>query len=199
AFLSQLVGALIGPLYDAGYFRAVFGTLMINFCSHYWQFLLAQGFCVGLGTGFLYIPSVALLLQYSSAKQSLVTGIAASGSSFGGVIYPIVLRQLEPRIGFAWTTRVLGFISLATLLVPVCVMRDRGIPKQRHKLFDPKAFKDLPFLLSCAAMFFADTGFFGPIFYIQSYGIEALGIAPSLGFYLVSILDAASVPDRIIP
>lgn len=172
---------------------------MLSLCTHYWQILLAQAFCVGLGAGCLYIPSVALLPQYFSTKRSLVTGIAASGSSLGGVIYPIVFRQLLSIIGFGWATRVLAFIALATLLIPVCVMRDRGIPKQRRAVVDPSAFRDMPYLLFSAAMFFVDMGFFGPISYIQSYAIEALAVAPGLGFYLVSILNAASVPGRIIP
>ncbi|KAL8948323.1 MAG: hypothetical protein Q9222_005484 [Ikaeria aurantiellina] len=208
AFLVQFVGALTGPLYDAGYFRAlvitgsllvVFGTLMISLCTHYWHFLLAQAFCVGLGAGLLYIPSVALLPQYFSTKRSLVTGIAASGSSLGGVIYPILLRQLEPRVGFGWATRVMGVLAFVTLLVPVLIMRDRGIPKRRRKLIDSTAFRDAPYLLFSMAMFFADTGFFGPIYYIQSFAIDALAIPSSFSFYLVSIINAASVPGRIVP
>ena len=208
AFLVQFIGAATGPLYDAGLFKALvvtgsvlvsFGTLMTSLCTHYWQILLAQAFCVGLGAGCLYIPSVALLPQYFTTKRTLVTGIAASGSSLGGVIYPIVFRQLLSRVGFGWATRVLGFIAFATLLVPVLVMRDRGISKQRRAVIDPAAFKDVPFLLFSVAMFFVNTGFFCPIFFIQSYAIEALGVAPNLGFYLVSILNAASVPGRIIP
>ena len=172
---------------------------MTSLCTQYWQILLAQAFCVGLGTGCLYVPSVALLPQYFTTKRTLVTGIAASGSSLGGVVYPIVFRQLQPQIGFGWTTRVLALISFATLLGPICVMRDRGIPKQRRAMIDPAAFRDPPYLLFCTALFFADAGFFAPIYYIQPYAIETISLAPSLGFYLVSVINAASVPGRIIP
>ncbi|MCJ1453667.1 hypothetical protein MMC28_004015 [Mycoblastus sanguinarius] len=109
AFLLLIIGAVTGPLYDAGYFRhliltgcllVAFGFMMTSLCSQYWQVILAQGICIGLGQGCLFIPSVAILPQYFTSKKALAIGTAASGSSLGGVIYPIVFRQLQPKIGF---------------------------------------------------------------------------------------------------
>jgi predicted MFS family arabinose efflux permease len=96
-------------LYDAGYFRLLivtgsfliaFGFIMTSLCTQYWQVLFAQGICIGLGSSCLFIPSVAVILQYFTTRKGLATGLAASGSSLGGVIYPIVFRQLQPKIGF---------------------------------------------------------------------------------------------------
>jgi hypothetical protein len=36
----------------------------------------------------------------------------------GGVIYPAIFHELQPRIGFGWATRVIAFIMLATLMIP---------------------------------------------------------------------------------
>lgn len=98
AFLLMLVGALTGPIYDAGYFREllwsgsfliVFGQMMLSLCTTYWQAFLAQAICIGIGTGLLFVPSVSILSQYFSTKISVAVGLAATGSSLGGVIYPI--------------------------------------------------------------------------------------------------------------
>jgi MFS family permease len=208
AFLLLIIGVMTGPLYDAGYFRAlvltgsflvVFGLMMTSLCSKYWQVMLAQAICIGLGNGCLYIPSVAILPQYFTTKKALATGLAASGSSLGGVIYPIVFRQLQPRIGFGWGTRVLGFISLATCLFSVSVMRVRQMPKQKRSLLEPAAFTEAPYSLFCTAMFSGYVGFFGPIFYIQPYAIQTKAMSEDVAFYLLPILNAASVPGRIIP
>ncbi|GLA81173.1 hypothetical protein AtubIFM56815_004812 [Aspergillus tubingensis] len=48
-------------------------------------------------------------------------------------------------------------------------------------------------------MFFGYIGFFNPIFYIEAYAIKKHVIGEPLAFYLVSILNAASVPGRIVP
>src|SRR5436305_6634770 len=91
-FLLMFAGVLCGWLLDAGYLRVqlcigtflqVFGLMMASLSTKYWQILLSQGFCVGLGAGFLYLPSVVVISQYFSSKIMLTTGIAASGSSVG--------------------------------------------------------------------------------------------------------------------
>jgi MFS family permease len=208
AFLLLVVGVITGPLYDAGYFRPLislgaflipFGFMMTSICSQYWQVMLAQAICIGLGNGCLFVPSVAILPQYFSTRKALANGIAASGSSLGGVIYPIVFRQLYPRIGFPWATRVLGFISLFTGLISVAVMKVRIMPKQKRALLELAAFKELPYASFCIALFFGFIGFFGPIYYLQPYAINTGITDENLGFYLLPILNAASIAGRILP
>jgi MFS family permease len=92
AYLLLLVGSVTGPMYDAGYFRSllltgsflvVFGMMMTSICTEYWQLMLAQGVCVGLGCGCIFVPSIAILPTYFSTRKASATGIAASGSSLG--------------------------------------------------------------------------------------------------------------------
>jgi MFS family permease len=92
AFLLLLVSALTGPLFDAGYtrtlmgvgsFLVIFGVVMTSLVKQYYQALLAQGVCVGIGGGILFVPSVAIVSTYFDKHRSLACGIAASGSSFG--------------------------------------------------------------------------------------------------------------------
>ncbi|THW45167.1 MFS general substrate transporter [Aureobasidium pullulans] len=208
AFLLMLVGALTGPIYDAGYFRAllsvgsfavVFGFMMLSLATTYWQVILAQGICVGLGAGCLFVPSVAILSTYFSTKIATAMGLAAAGSSLGGVIYPIVFYRLEPRIGFPWATRVIGFIALATLIVANSVMRVRVLPAARRAVFDLKAFTELPYLFFVLGGFLAFMGLYAPFFYIESYGITYNITSESLGFYTLSIINSASVFGRIVP
>ncbi|KAG9779526.1 MFS-type transporter dbaD [Exophiala dermatitidis] len=208
AFLLLLIGVITGPAYDAGYFRALvttgailipLGFMMTSLAKEYWQTMLAQALCIGIGNGCLFIPSVAILPQYFSTKKALANGIAAAGSSVGGVIYPIVFRQVEQQLGFGWATRIIGFISLATVWFSVLVMKPRVMPKHKRHLTDLAAFKELPYTLFCIAMFFGFIGFYGPIYYIQTYAIQEHITTEHLAFYLLPILNAASVPGRIIP
>jgi len=88
----MFVGALTGPVYDAGYFRelllggsffVVLGQMMLSLCKEYYQVILAQAICVGIGAGCLFVPSVAILSTYFSTKIAGAMGIAAAGSSLG--------------------------------------------------------------------------------------------------------------------
>lgn len=47
--------------------------------------MLAQGVCIGLGSGCLFIPSVGIIPTYFSTRKTLAMGLAASGSSIAGI------------------------------------------------------------------------------------------------------------------
>lgn len=208
AFLLMLVGSVTGPIYDAGYVHhlliggsllCVFGQMMLSLCTTYWQVFLAQAICIGIGAGCLFVPAVAMLSTYFSTKMATATGLAAAGSSLGGVVYPIVFYKLQPTIGFPWATRVLGFMMLATLALSNSVMRVRVLPAGRRKFLDLTAFTEAPYVLFICGGCLAFMGLYAPFFYVQSYAIET-GIAnPDLAFYLLSMINAASTFGRIIP
>lgn len=191
-----------------GFFRSLVavGTVLIvlsfmltSICKEYWQVILAQALFVGIGAGCLFIPAVAVVPRYFLKKRALATGIVTSGSSLGGTLYPIIFQQLEPRIGFGWASRVMGFIALATCSFSFAVIRPLGRPSQRRSLLELPAFKERPYQVYCVAMFFGYIAFFGPVFYLQSYALTHGLSHGMLALYLVAILNAASTAGRIIP
>ncbi|EAT90704.2 hypothetical protein SNOG_02492 [Parastagonospora nodorum SN15] len=208
AFLLLMVGALTGPLYDAGYFRSllifgsimlVLGQMMLSLCHEYWQVLLAQAFCIGIGTGALFVPSVAILSNYFSTRIGLAIGIAASGSSLGGVLYPIVFHRLLPTLGFGWTTRVLGFIILATMVIPNLCMRIRILPAKKRSLLDFGAFRIPAYSFQVAGFFCGFMGLYVPFFYAQLYALREHLTNENLAFYLLAVMNSTSAFGRIIP
>lgn len=208
AFLLMLIGVITGPLFDAGYFHLLlvtgsfmipFGLMMTSLATEYWQFMLAQGICIGLGSGCLFVPSVAILPQYFRRKRGLANGIAASGSSIGGVIYPIMFDRLQRQVGFPWATRILGFVCLGTCCVSLAVLRMRFKPTEKRALVQLSAFKELQFTLFCSAIFLGFLGFYNYLYYVQPYAIQTGIVDENLGFYLVPMLNAASTFGRVMP
>ena len=91
-FLLLVVGILCGPVFDRGYVRhlivtgsflVVFGMMMTSLGQRYWQILLAQGVCVGVGAGCLFLLSVAMMAMYFTSKRAFMTGITNAGGSVG--------------------------------------------------------------------------------------------------------------------
>jgi MFS family permease len=208
SFLLMMIGVITGPLFDAGYFRALisfaafllpFGLMMTSLATKYWQLILSQGVCVGLAAGCLFVPSVAILPQYFRKKKGLANGLAASGSSIGGVVYPIMFDQLQKKVSFAWATRALGFVCFGTICISVSIMRARFQPKEKRKLWQLSFFKEPAFTIFAVAMFMGFLGFYNFLFYVQSYAIQTGIVDSNLGFYLLSILNAASTCGRIGP
>lgn len=173
--------------------------MMTSLCDKYWQLMLAQGLCMGLGAGGLFITSIAIIPSYFDTKRAFAMGVAASGSSLGGVLYPIVFHRLQPQIGFGWATRVVGFIALATLLIPCFCIRRRTLPAPRKKIIDLSGFRELPFTLFCLAAFIGFIGLYIPFFYIELFAGEQAGLGSTLAFYMLPVLSAGSIVGRLLP
>lgn len=203
-----VTGAFVGPIYDRGGFRwlliagsigVVVGHMLLSLVKTYWEAILTQGFMVGIGGGCLYVPAVAIMPTYFTSKLGLALGIAASGSSTGGIIYPIIFYKLIDRVGFPWTVRILGFTALATLTIPFSVMKMRVKPAKVRSLIDWTAFQDGPYLTFVVGCLIGFTSCYIAFFY-TSYFAQASGITnTSLAFYLVPILNAGSIFGRTIP
>lgn len=209
AFLLLLVGPLSGPLFDRGFVRAlnaagtvliVLGLMMTSISSRYYQILLSQGVCTGLGMGTIFVQSVAILPAYFIKQRAFAAGISVCGSSLGGIIYPIVFQRLEPRIGFGWATRVLAFIALATQAVAVALMRQRSATSKSQVLIDKTTFTQPSMLAFSTAALLAFMGLYIPFYYIGIYSQRKVDNVPrTLLAYLVPILSAGSVFGRIVP
>ncbi|KFA69299.1 hypothetical protein S40285_08617 [Stachybotrys chlorohalonatus IBT 40285] len=208
SFLVLMGGLVSGPLYDRGYLRflmglgsfgIVFGLMMLSLATEYWQVLLAQGFCVGLGAGLLFTPSVSVLQGYFRANIGLASGVAAAGSSLGGIIYPIVFYRLIDRIGFGWTVRTIGFIALITLLAPNVFLKQRIKPPGVRQFIDTTAFTDAPYMIFTIGCVFGFVGLYVMFFYISYYGLQTGVTDAAMAFYIVPIMNAASTFGRVLP
>ncbi|OAA41723.1 Major facilitator superfamily domain, general substrate transporter [Metarhizium rileyi] len=208
AYCVLVVGLVSGPIYDRGHLRVlvlvgssllVLGFMMLSVSKTFWQALLSQGFCIGIGAGFLFVPSLALLPTYFSTRIGLAVGIAASGSSLGGVIYPIVFYKLIDRIGFGWTVRTIGFIVLVTQIIPLCFAQMRAKPTRARDVLDWSAFTDWPFVFFVVSTLVGFIGLYVVLFYISYFGVATGIVSSEISFYLVPILNAASMFGRTLP
>jgi MFS family permease len=127
---------------------------MASLSTTYWQLFLAQGVCCGLGNGFLLCPALSLLSTYFSKKRSLAIGLAAAGSGTGGIVFPVLVQQLLPKVGFPWTMRALGMIQLGLLIICNIGIKPRVPPRRAGALVDWKNFKEAPYVLFAVGMFF---------------------------------------------
>ena len=206
-FLLIGLGLPAGPAFDAGYlhtlinmgsFLVVFGMMMTSICKQYWEFMLAQGLVVGLGSGCLFLPAVAVLPPYFAKNRALAIGIAASGSAMGGIIYPIMFHRLQPRVGFGWATRIIAFVALATLSLPVLVLRVKSNPPAIRRLFDLAAWKEVPYFLLGWVVLFQFVGWYIPLVYVQLYSIDQSSVTGNLAFYLLAIVNTGSFVGRLV-
>jgi MFS family permease len=177
----------------------VFGLMMVSLSSEYYQFMLAQGVLMGSAVAFLQFPAFAMVSQYFDKKRGAALGIIASGSSIGGVVFPIVLSKLlnKSSIGFGWSMRIVAFIILPFMLFACFVTKPR-LPPRKTTIFIPAAFKQAKYSLLVAALFFMMMGMWTPVFYMTTYAVSR-GMGVVLASYLLAIINATSTFGRIIP
>ncbi|KAF8875255.1 MFS general substrate transporter [Mucidula mucida] len=179
-----------GRLFDLGYWPPVFlgcsvllvtATFLIGQCHEYWQFLLCQGFAVGIACGGIMSPTTAVLAHWFKRRRGLATGLMAVGSSIGGTIIPIAARNLIPKVGFPWTMRIIGFILLVGLATSNMLVKRRLPPP--------------PFSFYCASTFVLFFGMYTVLTYIDVSAVSH-GIDENFSFYLVAIVNASSAVGR---
>lgn len=116
-------------------------------------------------------------------------------------MFPLLLQRLLPQLGFAWSTRILGFIQLA-LAVPANLWIRSRLPRRKDTVGslwpDITVFKDKSYALSALGTFFLECGLFIPLTFIVSFA-AAHGQDLTASYTLLSLLNAGSVLGRFLP
>ncbi|KAL8766140.1 MAG: hypothetical protein Q9209_006980 [Squamulea sp. 1 TL-2023] len=207
-FLAFGCGLQIGPVFDrkgarwlvfGGTVCLVVGMIGVAQSTQFWHFVLTFSIFGGIGTSSIFTPAVGAIAHYFSRRRGAATGLAATGGSFGGIIFPLMLQALFPKVGFAWSVRVLALIFLALLVVANLFIRTRLPPKAGGNVWpDFRIFGDVTFAFTTAGVFFIEWGLFVPLSFISSYAL-ANGVNSTFSYQLLAVLNAGSVFGRVVP
>ena len=199
ACLLFTLGMFSGRALDRGWFRPtvalgisihLIGIFTLSAAKSYWQLLLTQGLCTGVGGGIFFVPIMGLCSTYFSSHRGMALGIVTSGNSAGGIIYPLVVRELLPKIGFAWTVRVLGFLNVASLALVLAFMKPRLPPRRSGPLIDWEALRDTPYVLHVLGVCFLMPPVYCVFYYVS------LPPAMATPHYALSLLTWADCDFR---
>ncbi|TVY25495.1 Riboflavin transporter [Lachnellula hyalina] len=207
-FLTFFCGAPIGPIFDAygprvlifcGSILLVASMFLLGLCTQYWHFFMVYSVLNGIGGCLINTPCIASIGHFFLRKRGNATGIAMTSGSIGGIIFPLMLQRLFPMVGFAWATRILGFIVLFLLILANLLVRSRlprkSIGSWKAVSPDLSVFRDLPFTFVTLGIFLMEWGIFVPLTYITSYAV-AHGHSSAFGFQILAILNAGSFFGR---
>lgn len=155
-FLTFAMCSISGRLADAGLarwtvavgsFLVVLGTFMVSLATEYWQILLAQGVCAGMGAGIAFMPAVAVMSSYFKKNRAFALACAATGTSWGSLIFPSIVQYLIPQVGFAWAVRCEAFVAVVICVISNLLLRPYLPPRKSGPLLEWDAFKELPYVL----------------------------------------------------
>lgn len=207
-FLLFAVGTFSGRALDAGYFKhALFtglalqmiGIFSLSFASTYWQALLSGGLTQGLGAGLTFCPTVALISTYFSRHRAFAVAIGASGSGVGGILYPLIVRNLLPRIGYGWTVRVCGFVMGTLGVIAGLCLRTRVVARKTGPLVELSAFKETSYTLFCIGSLLFFCGIFSGFFFVSSFARDILGLPYSEAATVLIMINTIGIFARLGP
>ncbi|KAI0458856.1 major facilitator superfamily domain-containing protein [Xylaria acuta] len=210
-FFVIFLGAFTGPLFDAGYLRPllgagcfliVLGMATLSLATTYWQVFLAQALAVGIGSGLVYVPSLALVSTlFPESSRPWAIGCVNSGGSVGGIIYTFTLRGLVPSIGFSWAVRAMALINLVVAAVALAILLPYRPPQaaKRRAVLDLHALREPIFLLFSIALLLNYVSFYIPPFYIPTYATAALGQSRDFALESLVYVSVGSLAGRTLP
>lgn len=165
-FLAFGAGLVIGPIFDvhgprwllfAGSILIILATFLLGECTQYWHFILVFGILAGVGTALIFTPTIAAVGHFFYEKRGNATGVAAMGGAIGGIVFPLMLQDLFPKVGWGWATRIQGFVFVVLLVLANLLVRSRLPPKPNQSIMpDFMIFRQLNFALVTAGTFFME-------------------------------------------
>lgn len=91
---------------------AAFGMIMSSWAFNISYLYFSFGAMVGTGAGLAFPPTVYIVTSYFVRLRGLANGICMSGSAFGSIILPPVLRLLLETYGYKGAVLILGGLML---------------------------------------------------------------------------------------
>lgn len=172
-----LGGPIFGKVFDnygprylllTGSILHVFGLMMTSLSSQYYQILLSQGVVSAFGSSMVFYAAMSSVGTWFFRNRAAAFGVMASGSSLGGVIFPIMVTKLIPKVGFPWTMRACAFLILGLVAIANFTVKSRLTPHPKPLVLIEfiQPLKEPAFALLCLASFLFFFGMFLPFNYI---------------------------------
>ncbi|KAF7298315.1 MFS general substrate transporter [Mycena kentingensis (nom. inval.)] len=202
-----LLGVVSGKLFDSGYFHhlEIFGSILFVFSLfmlslakplQYYQIFLTQGLGMGIGTGFVFVPTTSVIAHHFVRRRALATGVLLTGISVGSTVLPIILNRLIPRVGFGPAVRASGYLVLATLVIGNLLVRTGPLARKRAPPDLKAFFTDGAYLFAIVGCLLSTAGIYMPLVYVQLYAIQH-SVGSDLAFYSIAIMNGTSALGRI--
>ncbi|KAF8536160.1 major facilitator superfamily domain-containing protein [Trichophaea hybrida] len=156
-----------------GVFLLTSGLLLASFAERIWHLYLTQGVLVGIGVGFVYVPSVAILSQWFSKRRSLANGIGAAGSGVGGLVFALATGRMIETLGISWALRITAGVVFIMNLLAALIIRDRNLvlkPTQRG--FDTALLRRYDVILLLGWGFVSMLGYITILFSLSDFALS---------------------------
>jgi MFS family permease len=162
------------------------------------QLMITQGILVGVGIGFIYVPSLPILSQWFEARRSLANGIASAGSGFGGALFAWTTGAIIDAFGLQWALCATGLITFFLTAIATSLLRDRNKYIRPPQLaLDTSLLKKYEVQLLLAWSFVSMLGYITLLFSLSDFALS-IGISPQRATDIIGFLNVGTAVGRPI-
>ncbi|PHH67440.1 hypothetical protein CDD81_52 [Ophiocordyceps australis] len=213
-FILFLGGLFVGPAFDrfgcgplmkSGTAFCFISFLCAGWSKEYWHFLMSQGVLFGIGNALLFYPATSAISEWFNEKRGLALGIAISGSSIGGIFWPMLIEYLYKAVAEDMVHRIICVVATPLLLMSCWMVRERkgvaGHDTAGNKAADSKksllaAVTDVRFMALSVCLTVLYCGMLVPFYFIPMYAADN-GIDATMATNLLAITYTGSFISRI--
>lgn len=172
------------------------GFITASFATRIWHLYLTQGVLVGLGVGFTYIPSIAVLSQWFRRRRSLANGISAAGSGIGGLMFSFLVRATINNVSLAWSLRITGLVSgFMNILATVAIKSRNHIIQPKQHPFNVDLLCRYDVMLVLAWAFVSMLGYITLLFSMSNFA-SSIGLGESQSVNVTAFLNLGTALGR---
>ena len=174
------------------------GYIAAGFVDSIGQLIVTQGILVGIGIGFIYVPSLPILSQWFEARRSLANGIASAGSGFGGALFAWTTGAIIDAFGLKWALCTTGLITFFLTAIATSLLRDRNKYIRPPQLaLDTSLLKTYEVQLLLAWSFVSMLGYITLLFSLSDFALS-IGISPQRATDVIGLLNVGTAIGRPI-
>ena len=123
---------------------AAAGLLGVGFVSAaataaIWQFALAHGLLIGVGTSACFGPLIADVSHWFRRRRGIAVDAAASGNYISGALSPTILQSVIDAEGWRFAYAGIGLFCVTTMIPLATMLRRRPPPEPRDADRRPEA------------------------------------------------------------
>ncbi|OQE00613.1 hypothetical protein PENVUL_c049G05840 [Penicillium vulpinum] len=131
-------------------------------------------------------------------------GLAISGGSASGIVLPLIISSILPKIGFQKMTLAVSVVLLPFEIAAVVLMKTPALSAKRRQSLRADGWKAMPSLrllldlqpfLMALGLLFGELGMFIPMTYVTSYALKQ-DMSLSIAYYLITSMSCGSLLGR---
>ncbi len=191
--------------------------------SQLWKCYIFQGLFFSIGAALQFGPVMTVPSEWFKKKRGTAFGISAGFVGVGGVVWPILFKQMINKRGFKWTVMTVAFVyiplSIGSILLVPQHLEDRYNHKGKcfsNAVWNKENIKNLPqsfkniviewshviknprYSIILLTNLLVSFGSYPVIFYIDFFG-HTIGGEAKIVSYLTMIFVVMGFPGRAIP